>query len=647
MPNTTPTYWGAETEYTAPNNPIIHSLAALKSGGWVAVGTNSTDGYLSQEMRIFDALGVQVARVPLLTAFSTSRVIGGVMVEALPDGGFVVIYRDDTVDTNSNVFLQRYNATGAKVGPEVTVENGVRDVTGVTFDVDDQGAILIAYSSHTIESDHGITGQTIRDGYTYSYAITPNNNYYIGTMTIEGLAGGNYALAYASGGQSYTQVYTNNDDNIQPEDFIDYIGVTETVALQNGNFVVLYTDSGADLPDRSGTGTYFRMYGPEGQELGGPIKANTRTSGDQSAQQLVALKDGGFMAFWWDGSEVALAQTRGQRFDEHGNRVGQEFVIDATNNFGILVTGAETLADGRVLLEIAQVDPTEPAGLRLGWNILDPRNSEIQGTNGDDVITAREGDTQIHALDGNDTLYGRDGDDSFIGGAGNDQLYGFGGADLINGGSGNDRVDGGAGGDTLVGGSGDDTYYVEADDLIVESSGNGLDTVRARSSFALAEGVSVERLETSNSAGTTVIDLTGNSLSNALRGNAAANILKGGGGNDVLVGGKGVDTLYGGTGADKFRYESKVEGGDKIMDFVSGTDDLMFLKAEFGNVSSITGTNYVENTSGAATTAQHRFILETDTGILRFDSNGSAAGGITVIATLNVSDLSAGDFLFV
>ncbi|WP_313352865.1 calcium-binding protein, partial [Paracoccus sp. (in: a-proteobacteria)] len=184
---------------------------------------------------------------------------------------------------------------------------------------------------------------------------------------------------------------------------------------------------------------------------------------------------------------------------------------------------------------------------------------------------------------------------------GNDTLRGNNGNDTLNGGNGNDWLDGGAGADRLVGGRGNDTYVTDGRDQIVETAGQGIDTVR--SSVTLKLGANLENLVlVSNKAQ----DGGGNALANRLTGNAHANRLdgfqgndtllgrggndtlnggnghdwlEGGVGADMLIGGSGNDTMHGGAGADHFVFH---RGRDVVRDFKDNQDTLHIDDALWG-----------------------------------------------------------------
>ncbi len=124
------------------------------------------------------------------------------------------------------------------------------------------------------------------------------------------------------------------------------------------------------------------------------------------------------------------------------------------------------------------------------------------------------------------------------------------GNDLENtlvGGRANNMLDGGLGADTMIGGAGDDIYIVDdVNDLVIEQSDEGIDTIHSSESYTL--GANVEHLTL---IGTASINATGNALNNDVRGNEAPNVLDGGAGHDALIGFGGADTYLFGRGSGR------------------------------------------------------------------------------------------------
>ncbi len=131
-------------------------------------------------------------------------------------------------------------------------------------------------------------------------------------------------------------------------------------------------------------------------------------------------------------------------------------------------------------------------------------------------------------------------------------------------------------------------------------------------SYKLAAGVSVETLRTTNAAGTTAINLTGNELINIVTGNAGANVLNGGG---------GVDTLTGNAGNDIFEFNTALAptNVDVITDFAVVNDTMRLENAIFTGLAAGTLNADAFHVGTAAADAEDRIIYNKTTGALYFD----------------------------
>lgn len=274
-------------------------------------------------------------------------------------------------------------------------------------------------------------------------------------------------------------------------------------------------------------------------------------------------------------------------------------------------------------------------------------NDTLDGGGGDDSITGGAGNDHLSGGDGDDVLKGNSGNDTLDGGAGADHLAGGAGndvyvvdagdtvveglnqgidtvrttaatytlnanvehlvaagvgphllsgnnlsnlivgssaADTLLGADGDDTLDGGAGADRLLGGRGNDLYVSDAEDVIIERAGEGIDLIIVSRGISYVLGSNIENLEL---GGRTLVNGTGNALNNNIQGNANANLLKGlagsdtlagGAGNDVLVGGAGRDLLIGGMGSDRFQFnlltDSTIAAPDIVADFTYAAGEL-------------------------------------------------------------------------
>ena len=239
------------------------------------------------------------------------------------------------------------------------------------------------------------------------------------------------------------------------------------------------------------------------------------------------------------------------------------------------------------------------------------------------------------------TRYGTNIGETLLGTEFSDFLYGRGGNDFLYGYGGNDRLDGGAGEDVMHGGSGNDSYIVDnQSDQVVESAGQGSDTIRTSTHYALWAGSSIELLKTTNAAGTAPITLIGNEFDNRIKGNAGDNVLEGKdgadklsgfAGNDVLIGGAGKDQLTGGIGIDAFVFTDLSR--DTITDFVSGTDII-----DLGWLIN-TGFQFIGGAAFSGAAGQGRYA----DGLFQLDLNGDRSADLTLTI---LGQVAASDFSF-
>jgi Ca2+-binding RTX toxin-like protein len=134
-----------------------------------------------------------------------------------------------------------------------------------------------------------------------------------------------------------------------------------------------------------------------------------------------------------------------------------------------------------------------------------------------------------------------------------------------------------------------------------------------------------------------------------LTGNGGNDILKAGGGNDVILGGLGVDSLTGGANNDYFVLNTAPNSStnrDVITDFDHVNDTFRMENAIFTKLGAPGALNAAFFRAGAAALDANDYVVYNQaTGLLSYDGNGNAAGGLVGLAVLtNKPVLAANDF---
>jgi Ca2+-binding RTX toxin-like protein len=315
-------------------------------------------------------------------------------------------------------------------------------------------------------------------------------------------------------------------------------------------------------------------------------------------------------------------------------------------------------------------------------------HSELIGGEGNDTLMSGSTPDQLDGGTGNDTYHVSTGDTILVDPSGidtviSDSSWTLGGtsglenltltgtaaisgqgnnlANVINGNEGANTLNGRAGSDLVSGNGGNDTFDMSGggtssygNDTI--HGGSGFDTVDFVGSAALAPVTIDLGAGTGNagSAGTftfsSIERVFGGNFADRMTGSSGSDTFYGQGGNDTLNGAAGNDTLTGGAGNDSFLFANTPgpANADRIIDFVSGTDELVF---ENGVMAALGGTGawaagdgrfWAASGATAGHDADDRLVYNTSTGNLYYDADGSGTGAAQLVATLSGS-LAASD----
>jgi Ca2+-binding RTX toxin-like protein len=212
----------------------------------------------------------------------------------------------------------------------------------------------------------------------------------------------------------------------------------------------------------------------------------------------------------------------------------------------------------------------------------------------------------------------------------------------FNGTDGDDLLTGTSAFDRFIGHASDDTYMVaNANDQVIELSGEGTDTVEATDSYTLPDNVeNLLGLVTDAMGDSGPASLIGNDLDNEIsgpRGIASDNVLEGRGGNDRLFSYEGNDRLDGGVGDDT------LEGGQGNDIYVFGLGyghDTVFEQPFPGDMNTIALTSGVAPDDVVLMARQSDALLD-----LVLSMNGGA-DELVLRAALEYDPLPFGEITF-
>ncbi|MDB5469048.1 MAG: hypothetical protein JWR84_608 [Caulobacter sp.] len=234
-------------------------------------------------------------------------------ISGLADGGFVAVYRGYYMlgGTSYDVFAQRFDAAGVKVGAEYRVS--VADSVNTSDGSEHQGRVI------------GLAD----GGYVVLFQDSGNDGWG------EGLYARRYDASGALvGGTNFdgTPAAASWRVNLQA-DYSQYQKYNCMVALPDGGFVITFSSENSD---QSGLAVWAQVYNADGTLRAPQFRVNGGQYGTQADPSIAVLADGSFVVVWIseqpdsaDGQDVYA-----KRFAADGSVLNEEFIVDTVHDVG-------------------------------------------------------------------------------------------------------------------------------------------------------------------------------------------------------------------------------------------------------------------------------------------------------------------------
>ena len=300
------------------NDQYYPWVAPLSGGRFVATWTsNGQDGSgWGIYGKVFDIQGRALSGEFQVNTYTSSTQQYS-SVASLADGGFVIVWEDhNSHDGGSSydVYGQRYDSDYKRAGGEFRINT-----------------------------------------YVSNYQYTPR---------VAGLKGGGFVATWrddsGQGGSGYEvrgQVYDANGERVGYSFGVNTFKShnqqeMEIAALKDGGFVIVWESSGQDGESTSYWNVYGQRYDDRGTPQGGEFRVNTYTNGYQRLPSVASTSDGGFVVTWedhdgnGDNRGGSSSDIFGQRYDDDGDRVGGEFLVNSFTSSSQYQPSVTGLKDG-------------------------------------------------------------------------------------------------------------------------------------------------------------------------------------------------------------------------------------------------------------------------------------------------------------
>ncbi len=332
----------------------------VSSRGWVLIATLGLLGAIARG-------GVAPEQVPFVVNTVTEGLQGGPAAAGGDGGVTIVVWDSDGLGpAESEIAGRLVDAAGVALGPELQINSYTPDSQlRPAVDALPDGGFVVVWESYSFESAEdelgfrrlGSNGDLLGDEVAIDlteFHLRPD---------VAGSVGGGFVIVWDDGFDIFARRYDSNGDPVGAEFQVNAqlgsMSAARIASDSNGDFTVVWQDYRSEI-DGDGDSVLMRRFESNGDPLTGDLQVNSTTEGDQYAPSIAMRDDGAFVVVWEAyGQEVVGDGTFGKRFDSAGSALGAEFRVDSGASAYAGYADAAIVGDG---FAVVWNEPREEGG---------------------------------------------------------------------------------------------------------------------------------------------------------------------------------------------------------------------------------------------------------------------------------------------
>ncbi len=266
---------------------------------------------------------------------------------ALPDGGHLIAWRSTDQDgSHWGIYAQRYDASGARAGPEFRTHTTTREGQYlIDTATNPDGGFAAVWNSWEADGIHwGVMGRlfgTQAEPSSPEFVVNDYGDKEQSSATIAALPDGRFGVAYQSKSQAgpgyeiFIRMFSADGSpegpSVQVNSFAsNNQGKPRIANLGSDRLFVTWDSIGVD---GSAHGVAARVLNSNGEPAGSELVVNSYFDHEQISADVVGLTGGGAVVVWQsqgqDSDGVGGWGIFGQRIDANGVKVGLEFSVNS------------------------------------------------------------------------------------------------------------------------------------------------------------------------------------------------------------------------------------------------------------------------------------------------------------------------------